>query len=125
MLNIRQYIVTLISLVILSGLSYRLWLSGKKLEYSNFGMSIQIILGCFIAITLGGIVVAKRPYLNVKSWTKSIYNFIGTFNVYIAIVGALFIYSNNGNQLSEQITIFIVPFILGLYVLKNIYFNKQ
>jgi hypothetical protein len=124
MLNIRQYIVTLISLVILSGLSYRLWLSGKNLEYSNFGMSIQIILGCFIAITLGGIAVAKRPYLNLKNWTKSIYNFIGTFNVHIAIVGSLYIYINNENQLSEQIAIFIVPFILGLYVLKNIYFNK-
>jgi hypothetical protein len=124
MLNIKQYIVTLISLVILSGLTYRLWLSGKNMEYPSFGMSIQIILGCFIAITLGGIAVAKRPYLNVKKWTKTIYNFIGTFNVHIAIVGALFIYINNGNQLSEQIAIFIVPFILGLYVLKNIYFNK-
>jgi uncharacterized membrane protein YjjP (DUF1212 family) len=114
----------MLSFVILSGLTYRLWLSDKNLEYSSFGMSIHIILGCLLALSLGMIAIAKRPYTHKKSSTKSIYNFIGTFNVHIAIVGALFIYVGNVNHLSEQIAIFIVPLIIGLFVLKNIYFNK-
>lgn len=120
----RQYIVTTISFVILSGLTYLFWLSDKKYEYSNLGMSIHIILGYFFALILGIVAIAKRPFTHKEGSSKIIYNFIGTFNIHIAIVGALFIYVDNGNDISGQITMFIVPFVIGLFVLENIYFNN-
>lgn len=121
----RQYLVTVISIVIILLLTYVLWFSDKNYEYSNLGMSIHIIFGYLIAVVMGIIAIARRPYTHTKNSSVSLYNFIGTFNICISIVGAIFIYVDNGNKISGQLMMFFVTFIIGLFILENIYFNRE
>ena len=103
----KQYIVTAFSIVVLSFLAYAFWISDKNYEYSSLGMSIHIMLGYLVAVVLGIVSLFKVPFKNKKTGSLSIYNFIGTLNVYVAAIGLLFIYSDNNNHLSGQMSIFI------------------
>ena len=125
MLSKYHYIVTIISLLIISLLIYLVWQSDKNYEYSNLGMSIHIIIAFLIAIIAGIIVLVKLPFRNRTNPSIYFYNFIGTFNICIGLAGGMFIYSDSGNQVTMQLLIFLFPFLIGISILKNIYFRNQ
>ena len=87
-------------------------------------MSVHIIFGYLIAIVAGIVALVKRPFKNRESTSLSFYNFIGTFNICISIVGAMFIYSDSGNLITGQLIIFLVTFVIGLFILESIYFDR-
>ena len=114
MLSKYHYIVTIISLLIISLLIYLVWQSDKNYEYSNLGMSIHIIIAFLIAIIAGIIVLVKLPFRNRTNPSIYFYNFIGTFNICIGLAGGMFIYSDSGNQVTMQLLIFLFPFLIGI-----------
>jgi hypothetical protein len=125
MLVRRQYIVTIISTLLIALLAYALWLSDKDSEYSGLGMSIHIIFGYLIAIVSGMIAIFKRPNRYKLNGSASFYNFIGTFNICISVIGSIFVYVDNENKISAQLIMFLVTFIIGIFILENIYFNSK
>jgi len=121
----KKIIITLISIVIISFLTYLLWRFDMTNEYSSFVMFFHFVFSYLIAFVSGIMTLVKRPF-NIKNDSSLIfYNFIGTFNICIGIVGGLFIYIDNGNKFTGLLFICLIPFIIGLTILEGIYFGRQ
>ena len=124
MLRKNQYIVTIISFMILSVLTYFSYQSGKNQQYASFSLFITLIFWYTIAVVTGVIASVKSQFNRQSNNSKILYNFIGTLNFIVSIFGSIFLFVESGNHVNMYIIIFIVPFIIALVIFKAIYFKR-
>ena len=123
MLKKNKYIVTAFSFLIISVFIYFSYKAGSNQEYSSFSLSISLIFWYLIAIGGGSVAIAITPHKKSNKSTV-LYIFIGTLNVLIAIAWLLFFYLEGGKHLNINLIYFIIPFLLGLIIFRNIYFKE-
>lgn len=120
----NKLIVTIFSFAIVSAIIYLSYKSGKNDEYESFSLFIRLIFGYLIAVVAGTIAITFGRN-KIKTHNSTVfYIFSGMLNIMISIVAPIFIYMESGKDYNVYILFFLMPFIIGLIIFKNIYFNK-
>ncbi|RYG20205.1 MAG: hypothetical protein EOO07_05295 [Chitinophagaceae bacterium] len=121
----KQYIVTMFTLIVISLLTYFLWQFGKAAEYPGFRMVFDLIFGFLLAFVGGILALVQWPFRHLKNTFVSIYNSIGTFNIYFSIVAGMSAYYNSGNKLTIAHVLSLITFCMGLVILQGIYLGRH
>ena len=123
MIKKNKYIITAFSFLIVSLFIYFSYKAGKNQEYSSFSLSIRLAFWYLIAVAGGTVAILITPHKKSNKSTV-LYILIGTLNVLIAITWLLFFYFDGGKHLNTNLIFFIIPFLLGLVIFRNIYFKE-
>ena len=124
MLKNKKYIATIISFAMAFAIIYYFYKSGKNQEYASFSLFLTTIFGYLIPVVAGTLAILLRP-IKMKSISSIIlYNLIAALNIMISIAGPILISIESKNQYNIYLIFFILPFIIGFLIFKNIYFNR-
>jgi hypothetical protein len=119
----KQTILTVSVIAILSILTAYLWYITINADYGELTRSIYLIFSYFFALILAAIALIlnyKKKYLS-----SILNNLFGTYNTYIGIIGFLYLYYDDRNKFSFQMIIFLIPFVIGIFILQRAYIRKQ
>src|SRR4030095_5396458 len=87
----------------------------------NLGISVYFTFSIFCGLLIAVPAVILRLFAIVKR-KSFFYNFIGTFNFLMAVIGWVIVFFRQGDESWK--TLLPLVFLLGLLILADVYFDK-
>ena len=108
----EKFVVSLISLFVLALLTCIIWIYNKHSDYENLDNSVFLIFAGSISIIAGIIAIIVQFTSKANINTIAVYNIIGVVNIYVSVIG---------NKMCDQMLLFLLPLIIGIIILGDLY----
>jgi len=122
----KRHSNTLLSLVILiiwTGLVFLIAYPSRNAPTNDFGVIIYCILTLFVGLATGIVALIFRFLKSIKDKSNFFYNFIGTLNICLGIVGLALAALN---QLDKPwVILFAFSLFIGIFIMSDIYIKPH
>jgi hypothetical protein len=126
-----QFIITASSLVIFSLLTVLIVHADRDADYDKISMSLHFIVAWLAAFVIGIIMIFIRKKYRKLLKRGIFYNIIGTFNIFITVIGVPYIYYDSSKKISAGLIFFLPTLVMGavdmgryLFYPKSAYLSK-
>jgi len=120
-----QFLISASSLVIFSLLTIVMVNADNQQDYDSLAKSINFIEAWLAAFILGIIMIFIRKKYKKLLQRGIFYNIIGTFNMFITVIGVPYIYGEMSNKISAGLLFFVPTLVIGLLIWGDIYFIRK
>ena len=122
----KRHTNTLWSLLIITGWTGLVFLfayPSHNAPTDDFGVIIYCILTLFFGLLTSAIVLFIRFLKPIKDKSNFSYNFAGTLNTCLGILGLTLALLNEMDR--PWIVLFVISFIIGIFILLDIYIKRS